>query len=788
MPGFGGGPPRQYEQPAAPETVSAPNPFSELPRSNRARHEEAAVEELSSSAPAEVRPRNDWGAVDLQNHDPVEEAPTRQSALKDPIEKEPRHKEKKQHEKDKSGYRADRQRADKAPARTGKDKDRERRDQQQRSQGQKGKKDSYASADASKKVKKTAVPVERDIVLPHGISVVNLSSLMGVPYPQLARRMANLGMENTEASFVLNSEAAAMLVIEYGMNPIVPIVSEADVVARPEPEDWSTFESRPPVVTIMGHVDHGKTTLLDALRKTSVAAGEAGGITQHIGAFSVLLPSQKRITFLDTPGHAAFSAMRARGAQVTDIVVLVVAADDGVMPQTVEAIKHSLKANVPIVVAINKCDKPDTNIRKLKESLLRHEVVLEEYGGDIPAVEVSALTGKGLDELEETIVAIAEVMDIRGDATGAVEGTVVEAKLVRGKGNVATVLVRRGTLTPGTVVVAGTTWSKVRVMHDERGNEIPNAGPSMPVEVMGWRELPAAGDEVLGIDALSAKALMGPPRKESDVPKQILEAAKTVADARAARLAHAAAVEDVRLLNEKRIKEKAAAAEPQDATDALGEKAAVVGPAVPVLNVVLKTDVHGSLEAIVDAIAGLPVHEARVAVVASGVGAVTDSDVDVAIATKSMILSFNMPADKRTSARAASAHVPIHAHTIIYKLLDDLKDVLSDLLPPDVSSVVNGEAEVLQVFRINTKGKATEAVGGCRVATGKITRANSVRIVRNGEVIYDGKLKTFKHHKKDINEASKGLECGMGFEGFEGIEEGDTIQAYTTVTKKRRIS
>ncbi|KAI8921837.1 hypothetical protein DFJ77DRAFT_424958 [Powellomyces hirtus] len=611
------------------------------------------------------------------------------------------------------------------------------------------------------------VPVEKDVYLQDGISVVNLSTLIGVTYPKLAAKMRQLGLENTEPHFVLHSEMASLIVLEYGMNPIVPAVSDVDVVARPEPEDWTDYSPRPPVVTIMGHVDHGKTTLLDALRKTSVAAGEAGGITQHIGAFSVLLPSKKRITFLDTPGHAAFSAMRARGAQITDIVVLVVAADDGVMPQTVEAIKHSLKANVPIIVAINKCDKPDVDIRKLKEGLLRYEVVLEEFGGDIPAVQVSGLTGKGLDELEETIITLAEVMDIRGDASGAVEGVVVESKLVRGKGNVATVLVRRGTLKPGTVVVAGTTWSKVRVMHDEHGVEVLEAGPSLPVEVMGWRELPAAGDEVLGIDAVKA--------------------AKKVVDGRTERARRDQAVNDIKLLNEKRSKEKQDRADEKDPDSADSEPASEE-KVIPVKNIFLKADVHGSLEALSDAVNGLPAHEVRANIVGSGVGAVTDSDVDSAVATNSTIIAFNLQTDKRTLSYATSSGVEIRSHQIIYKLLDDLKDMLSDLLPPDISTEVNGEADVLQVFNINTKGKQVEVIAGCRISTGKMMRSNSVRVVRDGEVVYDGRLKTFKHHKKDINEASKGLECGMAFEGFDGIQEGDQIQAYTTVVKKRRIS
>ncbi|KAI8825695.1 uncharacterized protein EV422DRAFT_137193 [Fimicolochytrium jonesii] len=678
---------------------------------------------------------------------------------------------------------------------SGKERDREKmaRSHEKR----KGEKERSSGA---KKKAKPAV-LQKNIHLQDGISVANLSTLLGVPFNQLVWKMKDLGVDTTDADYVLHSEMASLIVLEYGFNPIVATISDVDLTARPEPEDWSEYPVRPPVVTIMGHVDHGKTTLLDSLRKTSVAAGEAGGITQHIGAFSVLLPSQKRITFLDTPGHAAFSAMRQRGAQTTDIVVLVVAADDGVMPQTVEAIKHSQTAGVPIVVAINKCDKPDANVRKLKEGLLRYDVVLEEFGGEIPAVEVSGLTGKGLDELEETIVTMAEVMDIRGDPNGPVEGVVIESKLVRGKGNVATLMIRRGTLTPGDVVVAGNTWSKVRIMHDEHGVDVKKAGPSTPVEVMGWKDLPAAGDLVFGLDAGVAEGIVGPARKASDVPKNILEAAKKVVQARIERARREASIEDIKLLNEKRLKEK------QERADAKAEEAGeptsadtmteeeveaeakdVAASGLPVLNVVLKSDVHGSLEALTDAINGLPAHQVRVCIVKSGVGPVTDSDVDSASAAKAEIITFNIPIDKRTSQYAVTSGVTLRPHTIIYKLLDELKEIMGDLLPPEIITEVNGEAEILQVFGINVKGKQIEKIAGCRVATGKVTRANSIRITRKGEVVYDGRLKTFKHHKKDINEASKGLECGMGFERFDALEEGDIIQAYTTIQRKRKIT
>ncbi|KAI8916813.1 P-loop containing nucleoside triphosphate hydrolase protein [Entophlyctis helioformis] len=560
------------------------------------------------------------------------------------------------------------------------------------------------------------------------------------------------------------------------MNPVVQETQTIDIKPRPEPQDWSPYPLRPPVVTIMGHVDHGKTTLLDSLRKTSVAAGEAGGITQHIGAFSVLLPTGPRITFLDTPGHAAFSAMRERGAQTTDIVVLVVAADDGVMPQTVEAIKHAQAANVPLIVALNKCDKPGVNTKKVKEGLLRHNIVLEEFGGEIPAVEVSGLTGKGLDELEETILTLSEVLDMRGDPDGLCEATVVEAKLNRERGNVATVLVRRGTLRPGSVLVAGNVWCKVRRLLDENGSEVEQAGPSTPVEVMGWKELPQAGDSVL--------------QAESE------QLAKRVVQSRKRHAEYLAGIEAIETMNQKRMQEKAIRAEAADGSAEAGS-----GPATAAaeafkaasdgkkeLRLILKADVHGTLEALEGVLQGLPSHEIQATAVSAGVGAVTDSDIQMAIATGARILAFNVPCERRILNEAASHRVVIRQHNIIYKLIDDVKEMMCDELPPELIDEVLGEADVLQIFHINVKGKITEPVAGCRVTNGKVMRSHKVRIVRDGATLYTGSLKTFKHHKKDVNEASKGLECGMALDGFTDYRVGDVIQAFQTNERRRTIS
>ncbi|KAJ3188299.1 hypothetical protein HDU85_005450 [Gaertneriomyces sp. JEL0708] len=636
--------------------------------------------------------------------------------------------------------------------------------------------------------RETAARKPQDVYLQDGISVVNLSSIIGVNYDSLARKMKQLGLEQTDANHVLNAEMASLIVLEYGMNPIVFASPDYDITALPEPTDWSLHPSRSPVVTIMGHVDHGKTTLLDALRKTSVAATEAGGITQHIGAFSVVVPSGKRMTFLDTPGHAAFSAMRQRGAKTTDIVVLVVAADDGVMPQTVEAIKHAMAAGVPIIVAINKCDKPQKDLKRVKEGLLQHDVVLEEYGGDVPAVEVSALTGKGLDELEENIVTLAEVMDIRGDATGAPEGAVIESKIVRGRGIVATVLVKRGTVQPGSILVSGNTWCKVRMMHDENSKMVREAGPSVPVEIMGWKDVPAAGEQVLGISKSNLNATLAEwcTRRYSNLSGRELrdsereELAKMIVESRLEKAKRLQAAGNIEQLNEQRKRDKADVPADNEKPEEIKEL---------VQNILLKADVHGSAEALEDAIRGLPSHEARINVVSTGVGGITESDVDLAAAANAKIIAFNVPSDKRIQSVAKAKGVDVRSHQIIYKLLDELKEMLSDLLPPEIIHEVSGEAEILQVFRINVKGKQTEPIAGCRITTGKVLRNNHIRIIRAGSAVHEGgSLKTFKHHKKDILEAGKGLECGMAFDTFNDFQEGDVIQSYTVIEKKRKIT
>ncbi|KAJ3195856.1 hypothetical protein HK101_010834 [Irineochytrium annulatum] len=627
------------------------------------------------------------------------------------------------------------------------------------------------------KTKPSKMEMKKDVLIPEGITVIGLASLLQIPYQRMARSMEQFGFTENSTDFVLNSESASLIAMELGFNPVVSVVSQVEklFVAREEPTDWTAYPLRSPVVTIMGHVDHGKTTLLDTLRRSSVAAGEAGGITQHIGAFSVKLGSGRQITFLDTPGHAAFTAMRERGARVTDIVVLVVAADDGVMPQTIEAIKHTRAAKVQMIVAINKCDKPGVNPSKIKEELLKHEVILEDYGGEIPAVEVSGLTGKGLDTLEDTIVTLAELSDIRGDPTGNVEGYVLESRMAKGRGSVATVLVKRGTLKLGQVIVAGKCWCKVKSITDENGAALKEAGPSMPAEVTGWRDLPSAGDFALQANS-------------EDHAKEVVTARVD----KSKNLEFLKSIDDLNVKRTRRAAEKAAEEAAEKAlkggSTIASTTASTTTSVVKELNLVLKADVFGSLEALQEAISGLPSHEVKVCLVSAGVGSPSEGDIELAAAVKASVIAFNVGTDKKTLLAAKNHSVDVKEFKIIYELLDALKDSMSDLLPPEIVHEVVGEAEVLQIFTINAKSKKAENIAGCRVLTGKVARSAKIKLLRGGETLFDGSLKTLKHHKKDVNEAAKGLECGMALESFGDVLPGDRIVCYTTTSRKRQIS
>lgn len=569
----------------------------------------------------------------------------------------------------------------------------------------------------------------KPIHLPEFISVNNLAHQLGTRYENFVERMEEMGFSDIGHDHVLTAENAGLIAMEYGFEPVVEtIVDGVDIVPEPLPEDMSQLPPRPPIVTIMGHVDHGKTTLLDYLRKSSIVATEHGGITQHIGAFTVEMGSGKVITFLDTPGHAAFLSMRERGANVTDIVILVVAADDSVMPQTLEAIKHARSANVPMIVALNKVDKPDANVQKVKEDLARHGVEVEEFGGDVQAIPVSGKTGQGMDVLEENIVTLSEILDHRAPRDGNVEGWVLESATKKA-GKVATVLVRRGTLRPGDIIVAGRTFARVRSLRNEAGIAVSEAGPGTPVEVDGWRGQPAAGDEVL------------------QAPDE--QKASKVIEYREAQHERIGLATDMEAINESRKLEqqkrereealekmKAEGVEvPDDGISALEEETT---SGTKKMYFIVKGDVSGSIEAVINAISAIGNNEIQPQVLRSGVGNVTQFDIEHASAAKGHIIAFNTTVDARLAIQAEKAGVKIIDQSIIYRLTEDVTQLLTDALPPLIVHRVVGEAEVAQEFRITIKGKKQLPVAGCRIRNGVVGRTSKIKVLRGGSVVFDG--------------------------------------------------
>ena len=558
------------------------------------------------------------------------------------------------------------------------------------------------------------------IFLPEFISVSNLADVIGVRPAQFVQRMEQMGFEGVTYSHVLDAETAGLIAVEYNFEPIFDQPEEGfDLTAAPEPEDPSSLPPRPPVVTIMGHVDHGKTTILDWLRKSSIAAGEHGGITQHIGAFSVAMPSGQTITFLDTPGHAAFLEMRRRGADVTDIVVLVVAADDSVKPQTIEAIRHATGAKVPIVVAISKIDKEDINVDKVKQDLAANNVYVEEYGGDVQAIGVSGKTGLGMVELEEAILALSDMQDHRADTEGNVEGWVIEST-TKSYGRVTTALVKRGTLRVGDIVVAGDAWARVRTLRNEAGVTIDEATPGMPIEIDGWREQPNAGTEM--IQAPSEQ-------RAKDVVEWRLEQAETQ------KLG-----EDATAINEARrgLLDKRRQEELEHAGHHVEVEQATSGPK-PV-HFIIKADVDGSVEAVLNSVTAIGNNEVYPNVLRSAVGPVGEFDIEHAAAARGNIITFNTAIDHAMLRMAEQRGVRIMDHNVIYKLMDDVKEILSEQLPPNVTQRVTGEAEISQVFDITVKKRETTAIAGCRVRNGIIQKTKKVRVLRGQDIIYDGEL------------------------------------------------
>jgi translation initiation factor IF-2 len=580
------------------------------------------------------------------------------------------------------------------------------------------------------------VKVVREVVLPDTITVQELANRMAARAPEVIKTLMKMGVMATITQ-TLDADTAELVVQEFGHR--VKRVSEDDVEFGLEGDvDIDTdLLVRPPVVTIMGHVDHGKTSLLDALRATDVAAGEAGGITQHIGAYQVTLPSRQQITFIDTPGHEAFTAMRSRGAGVTDIVVLVVAADDGVMPQTIEAIKHAKAANAPIIVAINKMDKPDANPNRVRQELLSHDIVVEEMGGDTQDVEVSATKKTGLDKLEEAILLQAEVLELRANADRAAEGAVLESRLDRGRGPVATILVQKGTLRQGEIIVAGAEWGRVRAMLDDKGRALKEAGPSTPVEVLGLAGVPMAGEPFVVVE-------------DEGRAREVSE------------------------FRQRKLRDKAAgvtAAARGTLDEMLARIQAGVQKEVAVL---IKADVQGSAEAIQATVLKLAHEEVRVRVLLSSVGQITESDIQLARANSAVIIAFNVRATSQARDLAKRDGVDIRYYSIIYEVVDDIEKMVRGKVAPKAREKFLGYAEIRKVFDITKTGK----VAGCMVTDGLVKRGCGVRLLRDNVVIHQGDLTQLKRFKDDVREVARGYECGLSFANYNDLREGDVVECY----------
>lgn len=599
--------------------------------------------------------------------------------------------------------------------------------------GPKGHKQKQETAPASNFNAPTE-PIVREVHVPETISVADLAHKMSVKAAEVIKTLMKMGQMVT-INQVLDQDTAMIVVEELGHKALAAKLDdpEAEIIQAAVSAD-ALPEPRPPVVTIMGHVDHGKTSLLDYIRRTKVAAGEAGGITQHIGAYHVETP-RGIITFLDTPGHEAFTAMRARGAKATDIVILVVAADDGVMPQTREAIHHAKAAGVPMVVAMNKIDKPEANPDRVKQELVAEEVVPEEYGGDSPFVPVSAKTGQGIDDLLENVLLQAEVLELTSIKEAPAKGLVIEAQLDKGRGPVATILVQSGTLHRGDVVLAGTSFGRVRAMLDETGKPIPKAGPSIPVEIQGLSEVPSAGEEVI---------VLQDERKAREIA-----------------LFRAGKFRDVKL-----AKQQAAKLENMFEQMAEGE--------VKTLALIIKADVQGSQEAIIHAMQKLSTNEVKVQVVHAAVGGITESDVNLATASKAVIIGFNTRADQAARKLAETNGIDIRYYNIIYDAVDDVKAAMSGMLTPDKKEETLGLVEIRQVFRISKVG----SVAGCMVLSGLVRRNAQVRLLRDNVVIYTGELDSLKRFKDDVREVKEGFECGLSLKGYDDIKEGDQLEVF----------
>ena len=628
----------------------------------------------------------------------------------------------------------------KAPKKAGRrEDDRDSRNPRAR----KGKRGKMAMPNAMKHgFNKPAAVVNRDVVIGETITVAELANKMAVKGVEVIKAMMKMGAMAT-INQVIDQETAQLVAEEMGHKVVLRRENELEEAVLSDRDETSEAKSRAPVVTIMGHVDHGKTSLLDYIRKAKVAAGEAGGITQHIGAYHVETDSGM-ITFLDTPGHAAFTSMRARGAKSTDIVVLVVAADDGVMPQTIEAIQHAKAAEVPIVVAVNKIDKPEADPDRVKTELARYNVMSEDWGGDSQFVHVSAKSGEGIDDLLEAILIQSEVLELKAVVDGMASGVVIESFLDKGRGPVATVLVQEGTLRQGDIVLCGLEYGRIRAMRDELGREIKEAGPSLPVEILGLSGVPSAGDEATVV------------RDEKK--------------AREVALYRQGKFRDVKLARQQKAK-----LENMFANMTEGE--------VSEVNVVIKADVQGSVQAICDALVQLSTDEVKVKIVGSGVGGITETDATLAAASSAILVGFNVRADASARKVIESESLDLRYYSVIYDLIDEVKQAMSGKLAPEYRQEIIGLAEVRSVFKSPKFG----AVAGCMVTEGVVKRSNRIRVLRDNVVIYEGELESLRRFKDDVNEVRNGYECGIAVKNYNDVREGDQIEVYETIEIQRTL-
>ena len=586
--------------------------------------------------------------------------------------------------------------------------------------------------------------VVREVLIPDAITVGELANRMATRGGEVIKTLMKIGVMAT-INQTIDQETAQLVVDEFGHR--AKLVSAADVeigIGSGAQDEGGIQLPRAPVVTVMGHVDHGKTSLLDSLRKTDVVSREAGGITQHIGAYQVVLESGDKVTFLDTPGHAAFTSMRQRGANVTDIVILVVAADDGVQPQTAEAINHARAAGVPIIVAINKVDLPAADPHRIRTELLSHEIVPEEMGGDVQCIEVSAVTGAGLDKLVEAVALQAEIMELKANTDRPAFGAVVEAKLERGRGAVATVLVQGGTLKIGDIFVAGIEMGRVRALIDDHGDNVDTAGPSMPVEVLGFNGAPQAGDDFAVVENESR-------------------------------------AREICAYREQQLRDKRAVAGARGTLDEMFSQIAA-GEAAQV-PVIIKSDVQGSTEAIVGALEQMSTDEVKVQVLHSGVGGITESDVSLAAASNGLIIGFNVRAIAQARDQAKRDNVEIRYYNVIYNVVDDVKNLLEGKLSPSIEETHLGTAEVREVFNVSRVGR----VAGCRVTDGAVRRGSKVRLLRDSVVVYEGDLGTLKHFKDDVREVTNGNECGIALENYNDVQQGDVIECFDVKEVARQL-